>query len=261
MDLTETIAPKSDQLNAEDLLTGPRTFTIEKVNAGSAEQPVNVHLVELPGRPYRPSKSMRRLMVHAWGKEASAYAGRRLTLYRNPDITFGRDKVGGIEISHVSHIDKPVTVALTVTRGKRKNFSVTPLKEAAPPQPASVSRGEIPDEVKANTAKAKQAGNLQDYFAWLTEQGAPARILNYVTAEMPEDPATPQGHASKTSNHTRAPNAAISTSRHIPKPDSRKSDNQCPKKPPTKRPSRRSPSKSTSRTALFYMPPLPRSKA
>ena len=136
MDLTETIAPKSDQLNAEDLLTGPRTFTIEKVNAGSAEQPVNVHLVELPGRPYRPSKSMRRLMVHAWGKEASAYAGRRLTLYRNPDITFGRDKVGGIEISHVSHIDKPVTVALTVTRGKRKNFSVAPLAEAAPAQPA-----------------------------------------------------------------------------------------------------------------------------
>ena len=30
MDITETIAPRSDQLNAEDLLTGPRTFTVER---------------------------------------------------------------------------------------------------------------------------------------------------------------------------------------------------------------------------------------
>src|SRR5699024_6986628 len=93
MDLTESIAPKSDQINAEDLLSGPRTFTIEKVTAGSAEQPVNVHLREFPGRPYRPSKSMRRVMVAAWGSDASAYTGRRITLYRDPEVTFGKDKV------------------------------------------------------------------------------------------------------------------------------------------------------------------------
>jgi len=132
MDLTETIAPKSDQINAEDLLTGPRTFTIEQVSAGSPEQPVNVHLVELPGRPYRPSKSMRRVMVSAWGADASAYAGRRLTLYRDPEVTFGRDKVGGIKISHLSHIDKKLTLALTTTRGKRAPFTVEPLRETAP---------------------------------------------------------------------------------------------------------------------------------
>lgn len=136
MDLTESIAPKSDQLNAEDLLTGPRTFTIERVTEGSDEQPVNVHLVELPGRPYRPSKSMRRVMVHAWGKETAPYAGRRFTLYRDPEVTFGRDKVGGIKISHLSHIEKRLVLALTVTRGKRSPHVVEPLVEAAPaPQP------------------------------------------------------------------------------------------------------------------------------
>jgi hypothetical protein len=139
MDLTETIAPKSDQLNADDLLTGPRTFTIEKVSAGNPEQPVNVHLVELPGRPYRPSKSMRRVMVAAWGKEANAYAGRRLTLYRNPEITFGREKVGGIEISHVSHLPKPMTVALTAARGKKRTFTVEPLIEASHATPAQIA--------------------------------------------------------------------------------------------------------------------------
>lgn len=132
MDLTQSITPKSDQINAEDLLTGPRTFTIEKVTAGSAEQPVDFHLVELPGRAYRPSKSMRRVIVNAWGKESAEYTGRRLTLYRDPEVTFGRDKVGGIKISHLSHIPKPVSLALTVTRGKRAMHTVDPLPDVAP---------------------------------------------------------------------------------------------------------------------------------
>ena len=129
MDLTETIAPKSDQLNADDLISGPVTVTIREVSKGTTEQPVDVHLVEFPGRAYRPSKSMRRVMVMAWGPEASTYAGHRITLFRNPEITFGREKVGGIEISHLSHIEQPLTVALTATRGKRKNFTVNPLTE------------------------------------------------------------------------------------------------------------------------------------
>lgn len=132
MDLTASIAPRSDQLNADDLISGPVTVTVHEVVAGNAEQPVDVRLVEFPGRAYRPSKSMRRVMVLAWGVEASAYTGRRLTLYRNPEITFGKDKVGGIEISHLSDLAKPLTVALTATRGKRKSFTVRPLVEAAP---------------------------------------------------------------------------------------------------------------------------------
>ena len=132
MDLTQSIAPKSDQLNADDLISGPVTVTITEVRAGNAEQPVDVIVAEYPGRAYRPSKSMRRVMVSAWGAEAGTYAGHRLTLVRNPEITFGRDKVGGIEISHLSHIAKPLTVALTATRGKRKNFTVKPLAEPAP---------------------------------------------------------------------------------------------------------------------------------
>lgn len=130
MDMTETIAPRSDQLNADDLITGPVTVTVAEVVKGSPEQPVDVRLVEYPSRAYRPSKSMRRIMVAAWGAEAAAYAGRRITLVRNPEIMFGRDKVGGIEISHLSHLEKPLTVALTATRGKRKSFTVQPLKEA-----------------------------------------------------------------------------------------------------------------------------------
>lgn len=131
MDLTDTIVPKSDQLNAEDLLTGPRTFTVEKVSKGSAEQPVDIHLVEFPGRPFRPSKTVRRILVAAWGPEASNYVGRRMTLYRDPAVKFGGMDVGGIRVSHLSHIDKALSLALTVTRGKRQPYTVQPLVETA----------------------------------------------------------------------------------------------------------------------------------
>lgn len=127
MDMRETITPKSDQLNADDLIAGPVTVTITEVTKGTPEQPVDVHLAEFPGRAYRPSKSMRRIMVAAWGAEAGKYAGRTLTLFCNPDITFGKDKVGGIQISQMSHLPKPLTVALTATRGKRRSFTVEPL--------------------------------------------------------------------------------------------------------------------------------------
>jgi hypothetical protein len=128
--MSQTIVPKSDQLNAEDLLSGPRTVTITEVRRGSAEQPVDIHLAEFD-RPFKPSKTVRRILVVAWGANAASYVGRRMTLYRDPAVKFGGMDVGGIRISHLSHIDKRMTVALTVTRGKRAPYVVEPL--AAPP--------------------------------------------------------------------------------------------------------------------------------
>lgn len=127
MDITKTTEPKSDQQNFDDYVGGPKTVTVSDVKSGSAEQPVEIHLVEFPGRPFKPSKSMRRVLVAAWGAEASAYVGRRMTLYGDPTVKFGGIAVGGIRISHLSHIDKTLTLALTVKRGSRSPFVVEPL--------------------------------------------------------------------------------------------------------------------------------------
>ena len=184
MDLTESIAPKSDQLNADDLMAGPVTVTVKEVTAGTPEQPVDVHLVEFPGRAYRPSKSMRRVMVSAWGKEASAYTGRRLTLVRNPEITFGRDKVGGIEIAEMSHLDKPLTVALTATRGKRKNFTVKPLAGVKP----ATEQGPT-FEQRADRANGDEAA-LRHIYAQAEQSGASPETLTYIRSK-----ATPKESA------------------------------------------------------------------
>lgn len=176
MDLSQSIIPKSDQINAEDLLTGPRTFTIEKVDPGSVEQPVNVHLVELPGRPYRPSKSMLRVLVSAWGAESSTYAGRRITLFRNPEIRWGGAAVGGLEISHMSNLSKRLTVSLMVTKGKRKPFSVDPLPDAAPTRDflaeAEAANGDKAT-LRALWTAAKAAGEDQSHLDTIAAMVAP----------------------------------------------------------------------------------------
>lgn len=140
MDISDTIAPKSDQLNAEDLLSGERTFTITEVRVIDApEQPVQVYFAEFPkDRPWKPSKTSRRVMIMGWGNKSAEYVGRRITLYRDPEIKFGGDKVGGIKIRAMSHLpgNKRMAVALTVTRGKRAPYVVEPLPNDAPTSPA-----------------------------------------------------------------------------------------------------------------------------
>lgn len=131
MDISDTLAPKSDQLDAVDLIGGPQTFTISNVSAGKDDQPVNVHLAEFP-RVWRPGKSMRRVLASCWGTDASQWVGRRVTLYCDESVTFGNDVVGGTRISHLSHIDGRKKIPLLVKRGKSATFVVDPLPELSP---------------------------------------------------------------------------------------------------------------------------------
>ena len=130
MDISDTLAPNSDQLDAVDLLGGPRIFTITKVAKSDSEQPISVTLAEFP-RVWRPGKSMRRVLGFCWGTDASVWAGRQVELYCDPDVKFGGDKVGGTRISRLSHIDAPKSVPLLVTRGKSALFTVRPLPVVA----------------------------------------------------------------------------------------------------------------------------------
>lgn len=178
LDMTESLAPRSDQLDAIDLVSGPRTFTIEKVSRHNTEQPFNFHLAEFD-RVWRPGKSMRRVIAAAWGVDASKYAGQRVTLYCDNSVEFGGAAVGGTRISHMTGLDKPLKVPLLIKKGRSAIFTVQPLKEAPKPAPKA-DDGAIPDEVVAQTQRALAEGKRDEYLAWLTEQGAPAEILDYV---------------------------------------------------------------------------------
>jgi hypothetical protein len=161
MDMSRFIIAKSDQLNADDLLGGPRIITITGVRGtDAADQPVAVSYEGDGGKPYKPCKSMRRVMVHCWGKDAAQYAGRSMELYCDPDVQFGGMKVGGIRISRMSHIDGPKQMALTATRGKKGLYKVQPLTDA-PQQPAQQDFSETLSQLKA-LARPGNIAALQD---------------------------------------------------------------------------------------------------
>ena len=176
MDITDSLAANSAQQNYDEYLAGPKTVTVAEVTQGTAEQPVNVELVEFPGKPFKPAKSVRRVLAAAWGTDASQWTGRRLTIYGDPSVRYGGKEVGGLRVSHVSHIDKPITVALTVTRGKRAPFTVQPLPDAPPVPP-------VPEDVQT-------LAQYQDYYRHRAQNGATPEELAMIQQNAPTNEET-----------------------------------------------------------------------
>ena len=150
LDMSPVIVPKSDQISADDFISGPRTYQIESVaiNPGT-EQPVNISLVG-ENRVWKPCKSMARVLVAAWGPDAKLYSGKSVTLYRDPKVKWGGLEVGGVRISHMSHIERPLSMALTATKGRRADYTVKPLvlqvsREPAREEPAALTPKEAAD--------------------------------------------------------------------------------------------------------------------
>jgi hypothetical protein len=59
-----------------------------------------------------------------------------MTLYRDPTVKFGGEALGGIRVSHLSHIGAPVEGVVTVSKGKRKPFRIDPLADVITSQQA-----------------------------------------------------------------------------------------------------------------------------
>lgn len=163
LDISRTIAPKSDQLNADDLIAGPRTIIVTSVKLLAEDQPVVIHFSGDEGRPYKPCKSMRRIIAKSWGYDAAQWVGRSMTLFLDEQVRFGGAAVGGIRISHLSHIEKSITMALTATRATKKAYTVQVLATPASAPEASTDKYE--DLVRAGDAASSDGVKM--YSAWL----------------------------------------------------------------------------------------------
>ena len=134
-DLRDTIIPKSDQLNADDLIVGPITIKITSVKVPGGEQPVSIHYEGDNGKPWKPCKSSLRTLIAGWKtSDGDKFIGRQVTLYLDSDVTWAGQAVGGIRVSHMSHIEKPLRLMLTKSRGKKASHEIgviqtVPLKD------------------------------------------------------------------------------------------------------------------------------------
>lgn len=128
IDVSHTIIAKSDQLNAVDL--PPQEMIVKIVNVkveNNKDQPVHLHLEGHDGRPYKPCLSMRRILINAWGQYAEQWIGKSMALHCDNSVKWGGKEVGGIRISKLSGIDKPVTAPIALNRSMREMYVVDPL--------------------------------------------------------------------------------------------------------------------------------------
>lgn len=158
VDLENTIVPKSDQLNADDFLTGPKTIKITGVKATNGDQPVSIFFEGDSGKPFKPCKSMRRVLIQIWGGDGDSYVGKSMTLYNDPTVKWAGKEVGGIRISHMSHMEEPKSIMLTIRKAVRQIFRVKVLefKREMPKPLAKLSDDDLTlwsDKIKATKTK------------------------------------------------------------------------------------------------------------
>jgi hypothetical protein len=129
-DVTEACKPKSDQLNAEVLIGESITVRIrdQNVDVTRDQQKVWIYYEGDDGKPWKPCKTMLACLKAGWGKYASAWVGKEVTLYNKPEVEYGGKQVGGVRISHMSHLDKKLVLSLNEKRGgKKQTITIQPL--------------------------------------------------------------------------------------------------------------------------------------
>lgn len=171
IDITSAIRPKSDQLNADDLLTGPRTIRIRDVQANGGEQPVSIFFDNDDSKPWKPAKSALRVLAAIWGGNAAKWIGMSCTIYNDESVTWAGVAVGGIRVSHMEGLSKPRTLMLTKTRGKKAGVTI---------QPLVVERESKADKFRARLFEVAEDAEKSVADAW-------AKVPGDVKAELGKD--------------------------------------------------------------------------
>lgn len=88
-------------------------------------------------RPFIPCVKMRRLIEAAWKKPRPEWMGRKMRLYLDPRVSYGKRKnIGGIRISGLSHWEGG-TISVEAGRGTQETHQVASLDVARKPPTAS----------------------------------------------------------------------------------------------------------------------------
>jgi hypothetical protein len=132
LDYGETLAAKSNQLNADDLAGGPITVQITGARVRlSDEQPLSFRLSG--GHcPWNPCKGMRRLLAEIAGStSARPWVGKWIRLYRDPDVLWGGKPSGGIRVEAVDAdlLPRPGSFNVRISRNGYTSYDVEPIRD------------------------------------------------------------------------------------------------------------------------------------
>lgn len=95
-----------------------------------------IHLREFD-RPFIPCVKMRRLIEAAWKKPRPEWTGRKMRLYLDPKVSYGkRRNIGGIRINGLSHWEGG-SISVEAGRGTQEAHSVASLDVATKKPPTA----------------------------------------------------------------------------------------------------------------------------
>lgn len=125
LDISDTLAANSAQLNAADIMGGDVTVQIISAHRHSDDkQPFSLRVTG-GFKPWYPCKTVRRILAEVWGTDASRYVGRWVRLYREPTVVYAGEEVGGIRVNGLSDIAGNVTIKLKERKtGKPNEYKI-----------------------------------------------------------------------------------------------------------------------------------------
>ena len=172
-DIEQALSAKADQLNAIDLIGGPRTILVTSVSVDAAkDQPVVIYFEGDDGKPFKPSKGMGRVCMAVWGTTKENWVGQSLTLFREPTVTWGGQAVGGIQISHMTGLSEPRKVAHRMSRSKSGIIVIRPLEVAKNKEPEP---NDTDFDVIVGVAKMAAKKGMAAYLEFWTAQDRAAQ--------------------------------------------------------------------------------------
>ena len=191
LDISDTTVAKSNQLNAADLVGKELVIEITQSKKPGGEQPVSLHYKDDNGKPYKPCKSMRRVLQRAWGKDMAKYVGQKLLLHTDDKVVYGGLETGGIRIKAMSGISGPMITVLQERRGKFVPYTVDPLQEGGYKAPDG-------EELMKLAADAANAGTESLKKFWSALKPSQQRqlslpALKQAAMDMDEKNNQPQG--------------------------------------------------------------------
>lgn len=163
--LQQALAPKSDQLNADDLIAANKIIVISGVNINlGSEQKIIINYYGDNGKPWKPSKGMGRVLTELLGGDPDKWVGETVELFRNKEIRFGKEKCGGIQIAGMSAVRNVTTLLITTAKGKKSSITINPIAALgnAPAQQrtqAPAAQPEQPNPKREWAVKLKAAVN------------------------------------------------------------------------------------------------------
>jgi len=169
-DISKALQAKSDQLNADDLIGREMHVKITGVNYDEdrKQQKLWIYYDQDPEqkKPWKPCKSMLRILAYIWTTDAEKYVGRELLLYRDESVKYAGEEVGGIRVKAASHISSAQTIRVALTKHSKKAHYIDKLET----KPSVEERAETAKSMAIQ--EIRRFDSLEDLYNWSEENDA-----------------------------------------------------------------------------------------